>query len=1120
MKLIISRIVIEFNKIFSGVKRVGDSLRLEGKRMSELDVFNASRLGGKTASSLEVKSAETSSKTELIKRFNSSGDPIVNAQGEATYGKECDLSVSNARTLMGVSPENLDVKSASVLRLGAPGSQIVNVSDLIVNVAARRVKDSELLGGRKEEFLNVLSAQSAGTAAKLGTKIESELSVLHAASASKLVSTDVGNPLRSESELMVKRAEFLKYADRDLNVFELTKHILEHDSAKNIYVNLSAASNTLTTANGNKSFADIFNLIKTDSNSEAYKTSRLITGTAPNTTVLTADEYKTWIIGHTEFSAKVNNLNAATADRAERIGSGTNNYDISELEDRIVKTLVADNASNAYKLQNKTVDEIVGITRTRILSDPSNSSYGLTSTEVSNFFGHNFVKAAVKAIKVDASVNADTIGTKTLADIYSAVKTNGDVSSSKWIYADPNNASGGLKSYANIISDINGAITGLVNGATTDYDTLKKIETVVKNNKTSLELSISNNVATLVSADSTLQTNINSEKTRIDTILFGADTDKNSFSKIKTYIGSLTGDLSTSTTTLDQGITKNIVNILNAHDADISTFKNTTSGKLASDISKIEISVGLATDGNLPTISGRNYVNNSSTVLDGIFKLDTALKAEESSRISAVSGEILRATGVEGTLSSLITANKTNLVNAINEIATKLNTETTTRTTDITTINNNITTLTTTTGTLSEGINTLTTSISSETTRAKNVEGILTSLSTSDKTNLVAAINENYASLASEISRASTSENTLSTSITNLSSQLSTEVSERKTEDTRLSGYIDTINVKLNKIGNLDSLTTADKTNLVSAINEVKAGVSTGISSAITTLVDPKLLTLETSLTTATNVEKDRITKIVSGIGFANIDSTGSIEITNTTYLNESHNIKDALYVLDENIRSKTSTLNSRSDAIVTQLNNIVGLNGTADAYDDIRNVSASYIATATSMLDADNKLDYQIKLNSDSIGAMNDLLNDVIIKLDGIEVGATADQTKDDIDVLGINALTVNGFTVEASVPVNAVFTDTTYELSTVYYKEYTITSDDVSSSKLTYEILDIDGVSVTTDITKNITVYIDGKKVRNSKFTVIYTSNSKNEIQFTDTTYLNAGSVIEVERLVLSVV
>ena len=46
--------------------------------------------------------------------------------------------------------------------------------------------------------------------------------------------------------------------------------------------------------------------------------------------------------------------------------------------------------------------------------------------------------------------------------------------------------------------------------------------------------------------------------------------------------------------------------------------------------------------------------------------------------------------------------------------------------------------------------------------------------------------------------------------------------------------------------------------------------------------------------------------------------------------------------------------------------------------------------------------------------------------KLDGIETGAKADQTKADIDALGINASTVNSKTVATNVPSGAVFTDT----------------------------------------------------------------------------------------------
>jgi hypothetical protein len=60
MKLIVTRIANEFNKIFTGNKRVGDSLKLGGKFESDLSVANSSTLGYKSESNLSVKSAVTS----------------------------------------------------------------------------------------------------------------------------------------------------------------------------------------------------------------------------------------------------------------------------------------------------------------------------------------------------------------------------------------------------------------------------------------------------------------------------------------------------------------------------------------------------------------------------------------------------------------------------------------------------------------------------------------------------------------------------------------------------------------------------------------------------------------------------------------------------------------------------------------------------------------------------------------------------------------------------------------------------------------------------------------------------------------------------------------------------
>jgi len=101
-------------------------------------------------------------------------------------------------------------------------------------------------------------------------------------------------------------------------------------------------------------------------------------------------------------------------------------------------------------------------------------------------------------------------------------------------------------------------------------------------------------------------------------------------------------------------------------------------------------------------------------------------------------------------------------------------------------------------------------------------------------------------------------------------------------------------------------------------------------------------------------------------------------------------------------------------------------------------------------------------ELNNALAGKQDKLLEGAFVngdktKLDGIEDGATADQTKTDIDALGINASTVNGKTVETNVPSGAIFTDTVYDDSSVLKYSDTVsavttenklmTQDDVAS-------------------------------------------------------------------------
>ncbi len=520
MKLIINRITAEFNKIFTGSKRVGDSLKLEGKRMSELDVLNASKLGHKTESALSVKKAETSDNSMRLASIDANGNPVVDTNGNQTYSRENELRVKNAQFLRDVEPLNLEVDIARRLKLGSSASApIIKVSDLIVDASALRVKDSGLLGGKLENQLSVLSAKTADNALQVNNKSESQLIVEKSRITTKVMSNR-DNVERSESELRVYGADKIKKGSDYLDIIQLKNFLFTDDGAKSIVVNVSETAKKLESSDGgNKSFVDIMNYIKDNASSEAYKAKRLITADGAKN----GDDYKTWIIDHNDFKAKVAKLNSQTSDIAVRFGSDSENYNITEMLAKI-KTITVDQASNSDKVNNKNVDDIIATTRSQILSDASNAITGLTEGEVSGFFGNNRVKAELKKVTVIAS--------EYLVDSGLSIK----------------------KSYNDIHNEI---------------------------------------IA---------------EQSRIDIILNGADNDKNTFSKVKTYIDSLHNSQSTDINNLSTDITK----LLNPTKLPVKYDTNIVVVKANGESGNLQYSY---------TISGKILTNENSMVFVNGIKL-------------------------------------------------------------------------------------------------------------------------------------------------------------------------------------------------------------------------------------------------------------------------------------------------------------------------------------------------------------------------------------------------------------------------------------------------------------------------------------------------------------------
>lgn len=150
MQKILNRIIAEFNKIYYGSKRVGDSLKLNGKRENELDVFNSSKLGYKTESELSVKKSVFAQNSSKLQAFDKDGNPLINSDGEYVYRKENQLRVSNANTLNDKYENELDVHSATGILVN---NKYYSADLFFDDIDSFRVKDSKKLNGKYEKDL-------------------------------------------------------------------------------------------------------------------------------------------------------------------------------------------------------------------------------------------------------------------------------------------------------------------------------------------------------------------------------------------------------------------------------------------------------------------------------------------------------------------------------------------------------------------------------------------------------------------------------------------------------------------------------------------------------------------------------------------------------------------------------------------------------------------------------------------------------------------------------------------------------------------------------------------------------------------------------------------------------
>ena len=275
--------------------------------------------------------------------------------------------------------------------------------------------------------------------------------------------------------------------------------------------------------------------------------------------------------------------------------------------------------------------------------------------------------------------------------------------------------------------------------------------------------------------------------------------------------------------------------------------------------------------------------------------------------------------GSVGVLTSLTTTARNNLVAAVNEVDSNTDTNTgniTTNTTNIATnttdISANCSSITTNATNISSNAAAITGNTNSINTNSTRI-GNLPSLTTTNKSNLVVAVNEvdgNTNTNAGNISTSLSRIGTLSSLTTTAKSNLVAAVNE---VDGNTNTNASNISTSLSRIGTLSSLTTTAKTNLVVAVNEVDGNTNTNASGISTN--SGNIGTLSSLTTTAKGNLVAAINEVDGNIDpfwelIQRVELTSSVSSVSTNIDSSTYAL---LKVVSRNFRVRSSSNNRRA---------------------------------------------------------------------------------------------------------------------------------------------------------------------------------------------------------------
>ena len=368
------------------------------------------------------------------------------------------------------------------------------------------------------------------------------------------------------------------------------------------------------------------------------------------------------------------------------------------------------------------------------------------------------------------------------------------------------------------------------------------------------------------------------------------DADKKLDAQLKATTDQVDGNIGnlTSLTTDAKNTLVNAINEVDAHANNLYTVLGTTQ------------------DGTSTNFAGANYVASDVTVVAAITTLDSSLKTRADAINTAVgiTGDtyLISASNTTADFGAVITGSEGTVNAAITTVANSLVTEKQAR---------------------KDADASLATDLAAEVTRAKAVEGTLTSLSTTDKTNLVAAINEVDADLASEVSRAQAAETTNANAIV-------TETTNRTNADSALTTRVNNVNAAVG----------------ITSDTYTSNGTATYISTATS------LVTADNLLDTALKTTVDNLAATTAGQGTGLVGYKGYTE-TDVNIVNP------AIEIVAGTLESALADIASSVNLKIHELENryVKGEIDAADASDTYtiaHNLDTNFVDVSVQVYDTD----------------------------------------------------------------------------------------------------------------------------------------------------------------------